>query len=773
MKSVTLIAALALMLAGSLAFGQTASIKGFVYESGSGQTVPMASVTLEGTKFGQATDVNGYFLLAKLPAGPFDLRVSFLGFSDYRTHLELAPDEVRSLIIVLEPSTIELKEATITAERQRLAGINPASVHRLTPVALNRIPGLSGQADLAEYLQVIPGIIFTGDRGGQFYVRGGEPVNNLVKLDGMTIVSPFHSVGFTSVFDTQTISSVDVSTAGFGAQYGGRLSSVIDVKTRAGNRKEFCADGSLNTFGYSLIAEGPLKKMTPENPGSVSFLLSNKGSWIRTTGPMLYPYLDSTGLPFRYDDYFAKVSFIGSKGDQVDIIGTRFSDVADYPGLMRSAWTSTAGGARLLVSPSGSRVLFESSAFVSDFRASLTQPDIKPRQTFYNSAEASFKVHYRGPLFSLLWGTEMNVIHTLHTFQGIKGILMEDEYFTTELLSYLETKIAAGNFMIEPGFRIHYYADKSDLRGEPRLKVRYSVSDRINLNFAGGFYSQNLVSTTSTEDVVNLFQGYYIGPFWIQSDFKGDHIDNKIQLAGHAVLGASYLGPGSLKLTAELYVKDYYRMISYNRNKIYEDVLRVKDDNGGYGTRGYLTKYFIFEKGLAYGLDLMADWSGRYYTVYIAYSLGYVTRQDELITYVPHFDRRHNLNVVGGFRFGRSHAWSAKARWNLGSGFPFTQSVGLYEDLSLLANNFMMDPLMSGELGVWYAPINEGRLPWYHRLDLSLERTWKLSRKMELQAVFGLMNAYNRQNVFYMDRTTYDRIDQLPVLPTLGLSLKL
>jgi len=752
---------------------QTASVKGFVYEDETGQPVPMASVSVVGTNTGQATDVNGYFFINRLKTGKCVLKVSFLGFNDEILELNLASDEIKSVVVLLKPSTIELKEATITAERQRLEKINPASTHRLTELTLSRIPGLSGQADLAEYLQVIPGVIFTGDRGGQFYVRGGEPVQNLVKLDGMTVISPFHSVGFTSVFDTQTISSADVSTAGFSARYGGRVSSVIDVKTRAGNRKEFRADGSANTFGYSLVAEGPLKKMTRENTGSISFLLSNKGSWIRSTSDFLYPYLDSAGLPFRYDDYFAKVSFIGSKGDQLDIIGTRFTDVADYTGLMHSEWANTGAGARFLVSPRGSRVLFESSVFYSDFNATLKVPQVKPRNTIYNSVEGAFKIHYRGPVFSLLWGTEMNVINTLHTFQGLKGVTVDDEYFTTELLTYIETSIIWGKFLFEPGFRLHYYADKSDLRPEPRLKIRYSITDQINLNFAGGYYSQNLVSATSTEDVVNVFQGYYIGPFWIQNNFQGEYISNKIQLARHAVLGLSHLGKNNLKLTIEGYIKDYYRMINYNRHRIYDDILWTGGTQGGLGKPEYLTKYFIFEKGLAYGLDLMADWAGRNFNLYAAYSLGYVTREDDAGQYIPHFDRRHNLNILGGYRFGPNRTWSLKARWNLGSGFPFTQSVGIFEDLSMGDNSFLMDPYKSGKAAVWYAGFNEARLPWYHRLDLSLEKRWKLGRKLNLESVIGLMNVYNRQNVFYMDRITYERIDQLPILPTLGLRLLL
>ncbi len=768
MKNQITLTCLVLWLSVVQAAGQTGTIKGFVYESESGQAIPMASVSMMNTTVGQATDQNGFFLLTKVPAGKVILRIRYLGYADAVTEVKLNPGETRQITVFLKPTAIELEAATISGERQRLEKVNPVSTHRLTPVTLQRIPSLSGQSDLAEYLQVLPGIIFTGDRGGQFYVRGGEPVNNLVKLDGMTVVSPFHSVGFSSVFDTQTISSVDVSTAGFGASHGGRISSVIDIRTRVPNRREFSADGLANTFGYSMIVEGPVKKMTDKDPSSISLLVSNKGSYIKQTADELYPYLDSVGLPYRYNDAFAKLSFVGKKGDQLDLIGMHFTDVADYGNLMRSMWTNNGAGAHALISPQGSPLLFESFLNLSDYRGELDEAGERPRKTLYNTVNGAFRVHYNGPVLKFIWGTEMNVIHTSHTFQGLSGITQEDEYFTAEILTYVETALSLGRWLLEPGFRLNYYADRNYLSPEPRLKIRFKLNDRINLNFAGGFYSQNLVSTTSTEDVVNIFQGYYIGPFWVKNDYKGTYITNKFQLARHAVGGVSYLGPKNLKLTAEIYLKDYYRMINYNRYKIYDEVLFVGTDISR-AISPILCKYFIIEKGLAYGLDLLADWTWRDLSLYASYSLGYVVREDDFMRYTPHFDRRHNLNLVAGYSFGKNKAWSARARWNLGSGFPFTQSLGIYEDLALAHGDFYIDPLTSGDISVWYGEINEGRLPWYHRLDVSLTGSWRLSRKMAIELVFSVMNVYNRRNVFYLDRITYSRVDQLPVLPTFGV----
>ena len=767
MKKPALTIALLLWIGSMPLFSQTGTIKGFIYDASNGQPMPMASVSLVGTKTGAYSNQDGFFIILRVPAGAQTVQVSYLGFEDFNKTVLITAEGMEQMAVYLKPRVIELKAAMINAERRRLEHLNPVSVHHITRETLHSLPGLTGQSDLAEYLQVIPGIIFTGDRGGQFYVRGGEPVQNLVKIDGMTVINPFHSVGFASVFDTETIGSVDVYTAGFGAAYGGRISSVIDVKTRVGNRREFKARASATTFGYGLMVEGPLKKMTENDPSSVSVLLSNKGSFIRQTAGLLYPYLDSTGIPFNYNDFFGKISFVGRRGDQLDLMGMHYTDAADYTGLIRSTWESSGGGARFLVTPFSSRLLFESNLYFSDYRGKFLEVSKRPRSTRYSSLEGMFKIYYTGPLLKFVWGTEINVVNTLHSFASTGNLLKEDKYFTTEVISYLDGRIESERFLVEPGLRLHYYADQSYFSPEPRLKVRYRISDLLNLNFATGLYSQNLMSTTAPEDVVNLFQGYYIGPSWVEDTYQGKYIDDKIQLAWHAVGGLSYFGPENLKLSVEGYVKDYYRMISYNRNKIYDIVLNIEVPDVH---PDYLTQYFIIEKGWAYGIDFLADWNGPSWNLYLAYSLGYVTREDEFTHYVPHFDRRHNLNCVAGYKMGSHKDWQLKARWNLGSGFPFTQSYGLYENLMIRSGGFSLDPAASGELGIWYAPINGGRLPWYHRLDISLQKTWNFRNDQNLELTFSIMNVYNRQNVFYVNRTTMERVNQLPVLPTLGLN---
>src|SRR5204862_2356678 len=127
---------------------------------------------------------------------------------------------------------------------------------------LKLVPSVGGDPDLAQYLQIIPGVIFTGDQGGQLYIRGGTPIQNLVLLDGMVIYNPFHSIGLFSVLDPDIIRGADVYTGGFNADYGGRISSIMDITTRDGNKKRLSGKVSATTFTSKLIFEGPMKKAT-------------------------------------------------------------------------------------------------------------------------------------------------------------------------------------------------------------------------------------------------------------------------------------------------------------------------------------------------------------------------------------------------------------------------------------------------------------------------------------------------------------------------------
>ncbi|MFA6127466.1 MAG: TonB-dependent receptor, partial [Bacteroidales bacterium] len=200
-------------------------LKGYVYEQETGFVVPLATITLLNTNIGGVTNEYGFFVVRKIPLGKYTLVVRCVGYEEFRMPVNISSEEMESQIIRLTNKSYELEMATITAARKRWERMTPVGTQRLTVESMSKTPTLGVQSDLAQVLQTMPGVIFTGDRGGQLYVRGGAPSHNKVLLDGMTVINPFHSIGFMSVFDTEILQSVDVFSAAYGAQYGGRVSS--------------------------------------------------------------------------------------------------------------------------------------------------------------------------------------------------------------------------------------------------------------------------------------------------------------------------------------------------------------------------------------------------------------------------------------------------------------------------------------------------------------------------------------------------------------------
>jgi hypothetical protein len=199
-------------------FAQEGTVRGFVYEKETSEAVIFTTVSLKGTKYGAQTDVNGYFSISKVPRGNYTLVASALNLDSVLIDIEIKSNEIISKKIYLPKKVKQLKELVVSAAKEERKSEVKVSVNKITIKELKKIPTVGGEPDLAQYLQVLPGVIFTGDQGGQLYIRGGSPVQNKVLLDGMIIYNPFHSIGLFSVFDADIIKNADVYTGCFGAQ---------------------------------------------------------------------------------------------------------------------------------------------------------------------------------------------------------------------------------------------------------------------------------------------------------------------------------------------------------------------------------------------------------------------------------------------------------------------------------------------------------------------------------------------------------------------------
>ena len=200
---------------------QAQTVKGVLTDEETGEAIPFANVVLDGTRYGAATDLNGFYLINKMPAGDYTLRVRFVGYQEYTESITIGKGQTIVRNISLKTESKTLKTVVVTDNRIEERKIQTqVSVEKITASQIQQMPSIGGTADLAQYLQVLPGINSTGDQGGQLYIRGGSMIQNLCLLDGMIVYNPFHSIGLYSIFETDIILNADVYTAGFGAEYG-------------------------------------------------------------------------------------------------------------------------------------------------------------------------------------------------------------------------------------------------------------------------------------------------------------------------------------------------------------------------------------------------------------------------------------------------------------------------------------------------------------------------------------------------------------------------
>ncbi len=757
---------------------QPATIRGTVYNDKTGEAMPFVLVFLQGTQYGVQTDVNGFFSLTKIPSGTYTLAAQTPGYEFFKMEITTKPGQIVTQNITL--ITKLQKEVVISAEKQEKKENVEISSHTMDQKEINQVPSIGGVADIAQSVQVLPGVVSTGDQGGQLYIRGGAPIQNKVLLDGMIIYNPFHSIGLFSVFDTDIIKNFDVYTGGFNADYGGRISSIMDITTRDGNRKRFGGKVTVSPFGAKLLFEGPIRRMNEENKkGSISYVLSGKTSYLRQTSKLLYSYVDEAGLPFNFSDYYGKVSFNGATGSKLNLFGFSFNDtVSQYKGSADLRWKSVGFGSNFQVVPAGSTTLIRGNFSYSKYDIGMKENLFEPRNSSVDGFNLGLNFTYFQRKNVINYGVEVLGFKTAFSFTNSVGRTIAQDQNTTEFAAYVKYKYVSKNtkLVIEPGGRVQYYASLNNTSVEPRFGFKYNFTDKFRMKGAGGVYSQNLISAVSDRDVVNLFYGFLSGSdnlpgTFTEQDGTTREIKHKLQKANHYIFGFEY-DPidstekwGNLTINIEGYLKDFTQLTNLNRNKLFDD-----SDPAYADQPDILKKDFIVETGQAYGVDFLAKYEYKDFYLWVVYSLGYVTRWDGVQNYRPHFDRRHNINIVSSYHFGgETKSWEVDLRWNFGAGFPFTPTQGFYENVNIGSLNADY-VTANGSLGTLYGGLNSHQLPAYHRLDLTIKKTIELGEFSKLELAAGVSNAYNRANVFYFDRIAYKRVNQLPFMPSFSMN---
>lgn len=766
----------------------TGTIKGFVYDKSTGEPMIFTNVLLKGTKMGGQTDVNGYFTISQVPEGTYTLFTSLIGYDTVSSSITIKAGGIVNQKLFLSQKQTELGGVVITARKtEKVTQINAGTI-TVTPREMKMLPSTGGEPDVAQYLQVVPGVIFTGDQGGQLYIRGGSPTQTGILLDGITIYNPFHSIGLYSVFETDAIRNVEIQTAGFNAQYGNRTSAIVDITTKDGNKNRLAGKISMSPLMARAMLEGPLVKSKKEGGASSTFLLSAKYSYLDRTSKSIYGALGEpfkTGLPYSFTDLYGKVTINADNGSKLNLFGFNFDDKAQSINpntkMMNAEfnWQATGAGMTFVITPGTSSALINGKFAYSRYKIGTNESTFRERSSSIDGFEGGIDFTYFFKGYSQLkYGIEVSGMHTALDYQNSLGLTTTlDRRNTLGSLFVMYRKNFGEKFIFEPGFRVQYYSSLDVFTPEPRLGMKYNITDNIRLKAAGGLYSQNIISTKSDRDIVNFFNGFVLSPDQTINDVDGNRVANNLQRSYHA-LGGIEVDIQNVELNLEPWYKNFYQNIELSRVKI-----AVQDPD------------FTSGSGIARGIDLSARYNQKRIYLWGVVSYQQVTYKTlvldgnkvttvinpltgqsslvgvtEVATYPPPFDRRWNINLLGSYKIGKKDEWEVSARFNYGSAFPFTQTQGFYEENNLQQNGINTNYLgQNGQIGILYANgINGGRLSAYHRLDLSVRRRFDLSKNSNLETTFSLTNAYNRNNIFYIERLDNTRVFQLPLFPSVN-----
>ena len=698
-----LLALLALLLVSTAAMAQN-TIKGVLEDADKGEAVPFAHVYLDGTKHWTTTDINGYFIITKIPDGEYTLKTRYAGYEEYNETLTLKHQTiVRN--IPLRSAVTRLKEVVVSSNKSEERKVmTQVSVEKVTASQIQQMPSIGGQADLAQYLQVLPGVNSTGDQGGQLYIRGG-------------------------------------------------------------NKKRHTGKVGLNTFGANLILEGPLKRESNSSPSTVTYLVTAKNSFLSKSSQALYSYIDG-GLPFDFLDTYGKIYINSGRGSKVNFFAFRFDDrVNNYMALADFHWTNFGAGTNFALM-TGSSSLIDGTVAYSKYKVNLDDASGSPKYSSIGGFNVSLGITNTMGNNKLRYGFGIEGYTTEYRYTNAYGVRQAQDENTSQLSAYATYHINSGKWLIDPGIRFLYYASLSEPSLEPRLAAKFNATDKLRFKLATGLYSQIILDARSDHDIVNLFNGFLTGSGQLNmpSVYQNEPVESCVQRAQHIVFGVEYDAIEHLTLNMEFYYKNFSHLLGMNHNQFFDRSDPAYAPGGTYEQPQYLMTDFIIEKGRAAGVDFSACYDIERLYLWATYSLGFVSRTDELQTYHPHYDRRHTVNLLATYAIGDERQWELSGRWSMGSGFPLTLTSGIYESLQFpdgISSDYLHE---NGEMGITYGELYAGRLPMYHRLDLGVKRKFSFGKRGLLELSLSVTNVYDRNNIFYFDRITGNRIDQLPIL---------
>ncbi|MBL0201012.1 MAG: TonB-dependent receptor [Chitinophagaceae bacterium] len=727
------------------------TISGYIKDSLNGETLIGATIAVQGQTKGISSNLYGFYSIT-LDEGKYILICTFIGYRIKAVSIDLRADTKINFDVL--PKSY-LAEEVVVSTKKRDANVKNAQMGKFTlPIEqIKSIPAFLGEVDLLKTIQFLPGVRNAGEGSAGIYVRGGGPDQNLILLDDAPVYNTGHLFGFFSIFNADAIKNVTLIKGGMPAQYGGRLSSVLDVSMKEGNNQKFQVDAGIGVIASRLSIQGPLKK------NKSSFILSGRRTYIDAIAkPFIKSGSQFKGSGYYFYDLNAKVNYIFSDKDRLYLSGYFGRDVFDYVNGKQSLkfnipWGNSTGTLRwnhvfnnkLFGNTTAvyNDYNFTFNAVQNDFELKLASGirDLSLKQDFdlypYTGHKLKFGGIYTYHKFtpSVISGKQDSTVFKPNNAQ-IKyaheaAVYLQDDWEISEKI-----KIHAGlrySFFQQTGpYKIYQTDDNGNRtdstvfgRGksvknygglEPRFTIRYALNDETSVK---GSVTRNLqyihlVSNAGTTLPTDI---------WVPSTYK---VKPQISWLYAAGLFKNFKD-NMYETSVEVYYKQMQNQIEYKEGYIPSSL----DDT---------ENSFAFGKGWSYGAEFFVNKTKGHLTGWIGYTLSWTWRKFPTLNfgekYPAKYDRRHDMSVVAMYEINKK--WKLSASFVYGTGNSATLPQRFY--------------IVGGVLTQEYSRINEYRLPSYHRLDFAAILTPKknIKRKWKSEWVFSVYNAYNRKNPYFI-----------------------
>ncbi|MGE5680176.1 MAG: TonB-dependent receptor [Bacillota bacterium] len=717
------------------------NLRGLVTDSLNAEALAYATVYIQELKTGALTDSKGYFVITSLPANKdLTLIISYTGYNPKKIQFRVNPEKMLHLDIKLIPLSILLPTVEKVAKRHGEENATDISIQRILVKDLEYLPK-GVETDILRSLHYIPGVRSTSDISARYYIRGGASNQNLVQIDKATIYNPFHALGLFSVIDPEIVNSAEFFKGGFPAEYSGRLSSVLNMSLKDGNKNSYSGKVSSSYLSAKALFEGPIP--------NGSFIMTAR----KSISNQIYKKFVNRNLPLEFYDMAFKVNYSNPKfieGSKVIFYGFSSSDRIEHETISEADlnWTNSVYGVNWFLI-SDTPLFFELGISVSNFNGEVKPNQSTAREKKNDVGDINMKMDFHYVYDSkdeLGVGINLLDLRSKLLLENGLGTLSRVESNGTNISLYLKYKFLRFKSLgVEIGSRFNGASlvnGGTDMMAEPRVSFTYRIIPELAIKGAWGIFQQELTTLSDDKEVISLFEPWIIAPNYMGT-----------AKSRHFILGLDADLTGEMSLAVEGYYKKSINMAMINEKKIYET-----------------DRDFVAGSGESYGFEAMLSLSAGSFGFRGGYSLSWAYNEIDNWLFYPKYDARHSCNLAAEYKFGGG--WQFSAVWSYNTGMPFTKLTGYYDKLSIddfstftnLANSFKPFLLLGDK--------NLGRLPAYHRLDLNLSKKF-VTDWFNLYLDVSVLNVYDRKNIFYFERDSGNRVNMLPFLPTATLKLEI